>query len=105
MLAHSKLHPAHVCAYNGGEWHSDVVAFPAGRADRMYTFNDGAASAYQIRSGQARLVWCGQATDVPLNLWKPASNVLRVLIFPSVRPPERYSARVPWTCFSGSPAT
>ncbi|GAA0521586.1 hypothetical protein [Deinococcus depolymerans] len=56
---HSRLHPTHVCAANGGDWHTDIVAFPAGRADRMYIFSAGAAWAFQIRSGQAALVWCG----------------------------------------------
>ena len=79
---HYKLYPTHDCAYNGGEWHSDVVAFPVGRADRMYIFNMGAASAYRIKAGQARLVWCGLATDTPQGRWKPTSNVLRALVFP-----------------------
>ena len=59
-----------------------MVAFPAGRADRMYVFEAGAASAYQIRSGKAVLVWCGQAIDTPQGGWNPSSTVLRALTFP-----------------------
>ena len=74
-------HHAHSCSPNGGEWHSTVVAFPAGRADRVYIFNEGAGSAYRLAAGRARLVWCGLAVTQTA-AWTPRTNVERALRFP-----------------------
>lgn len=79
-----KTHPKQqaACIDLGGEWHTDVVAFPAGKSDRVYIFSSGSGFAFRVRGNQATLVWCGRATDVPLATWKPATNVERVLAFP-----------------------
>lgn len=82
VRAHSSQHAGHGCPGNGGEWHSEVLAFPVGRADRVYLFNLGAASAYLVRGGQARLIWCGEATTPPTSGWNPRSPVLKALKFP-----------------------
>ena len=41
--------------------HVDVVAFPAGRSDRLYTYGYGIGRAYVLRGGKTQLVWCGKA--------------------------------------------
>ena len=38
-----------------------IVAFPALRSDRMYTYGYGIGRAYVVQGGRARLVWCGKA--------------------------------------------
>jgi hypothetical protein len=40
---------------------TDIVAFPAGRSDRLYTYGYGVGRAYVLRGGKAQLVWCGKA--------------------------------------------
>lgn len=40
---------------------TDIVAFPAGRSDRMYTYGYGIGRAYVLRGGRAQLIWCGKA--------------------------------------------
>ncbi|MFC4637701.1 hypothetical protein [Deinococcus hohokamensis] len=81
---HGKAHPRTLqrCTMAGGEWKTDVLAFPAGRADRLYIFAYGTARGYQVRRGVAHLVWCARAVNVPPDGWTYPSNVERVLIFP-----------------------
>ncbi|MBB5232734.1 hypothetical protein [Deinococcus budaensis] len=59
---HAEVFPKHLerCLDVGAESHTDVVAFPAGRADRVYIYGYNRGRAYLIRGGQARLVWCGE---------------------------------------------
>lgn len=60
---HAERFPQHRerCSDVGAESHTDVVAFPAGRADRVYISAYNRGRAYLIRGDQARLVWCGEA--------------------------------------------
>lgn len=79
-----KTHPKQqaLCIDLSGEWHTDVVAFPVGRADRLYIFSSGSGFAFQVKGAQATLVWCARALDVPITTWKPGTNVERALVFP-----------------------
>lgn len=81
MALNVVAHHVHACSSNGGEWHSTVVAFPVGRADRVYLFSEGAGSAFRLAAGRARLVWCGLAVAQTAS-WAPRSNVERALRFP-----------------------
>ncbi len=45
-----------------------TFTFPAGRADRFYQLSYGQGFAFQVKSGQARLVWCGVYLDQPGNV-------------------------------------
>ncbi|WP_424951363.1 hypothetical protein [Deinococcus sp.] len=40
---------------------NDIVAFPADRSDRLYTYGYGIGRAYVLRGGKTQLVWCGKA--------------------------------------------
>lgn len=79
-----KTHPKQqaACIDLSGEWHTDVVAFPAGGSDRVYIFSSGSGFAFQVKGAQATLVWCARALDVPITTWKPGTNVERALVFP-----------------------
>lgn len=65
---------------------TNIVAFPAGRADRMYIYSLGIGRAYRWRRGLARLVWCGKAIYTPQDAKRWASplfgNAARALGYP-----------------------
>lgn len=81
---HAWLHRDHFlrCADPDAEWHTDVVAFPASEAKRVYVYSFGRGYAYQILQGEAKLVWCGKTLvsgEIPT---KYAGNAARALTFP-----------------------
>lgn len=82
--AHAKAHPLHLqqCSDPGGEWKTDVLAFPASSAARLYIFSNGTARGYQITGGVAHLVWCARFVNVPSDAWTYSTPVERALIFP-----------------------
>jgi hypothetical protein len=84
VLRHQQSHPERVlrCGGNQGDWHTDVIAFPAGRADRLYQLYAGAGYAYRVQGGQARLVWCGRAIAPTASNWKFSGAVRTALGFP-----------------------
>lgn len=65
---------------------NDVVAFPAGRSDRLYTYGSGIGRAYVRTSGRLQLVWCGKAlyTGAEAARWgsKLPGNAARALSYP-----------------------
>lgn len=82
--AYWKAHPKQqaACIDLSGEWHTDVVAFPVGRSNRVSIFSSGSGFAFQVKGSQATLMWCARALDVPITTWKPGTNVERTLVFP-----------------------
>ncbi|WP_155297775.1 hypothetical protein [Deinococcus kurensis] len=78
---HDRQFPGHRCTSGGqGDWHTEIVVFPTGRADRVYTFSYGVASAYQLAGHRTRLVWCAKAVGAPEG-WEPTA-LARALAFP-----------------------
>jgi hypothetical protein len=63
-----------------------IVAFPAGRSDRLYTYGYGVGRAYVVRGARAQLVWCGKAlyTKEDAARWasKLPGNAARALSYP-----------------------
>ncbi|GGB52903.1 hypothetical protein [Deinococcus soli (ex Cha et al. 2016)] len=57
------------------------MVFQTGRADRVYTFSYGVASAYQLGGHRTRLVWCAEAVGAPEG-WTPTTPLARALAFP-----------------------
>ncbi|GGJ86118.1 hypothetical protein GCM10008939_32470 [Deinococcus aquiradiocola] len=54
---------------------TDIVAFPAGRSDRLYTYGYGIGRAYVLRGGKAQLVWCGKALYTRKDVARWASSL------------------------------
>lgn len=83
IAQYAQLHPDHAGrCYENSEGKTDVVAFPAGEARRVYVYLSNQGYAYQIRQGKAALVWCGQALLPGETSTKYMGNAARALTLP-----------------------
>lgn len=66
--------------------HNEIVAFPAGRSDRLYIYGYSIGRAYALRAGRAQLIWCGKAlyTKEDAARWasKLPGNAAHALVYP-----------------------
>lgn len=108
---HAEAHPRALerCGPVNWDVKTDVIAFPVGRADRLYVQEGYQGRAYQLRRGVARLVWCGAHPQVVEQASTLGGNAARALGVPlrtmsGVWPVEKVGLDI-FTGFAGAVTT